>query len=191
MSNLQMLLRHLGHWTSQQSWSEVHADAYLDRRNPTSDHQGLTSAFLHLSTSVNTSPVHLLAARTLPRVSTCSNLSPPANTTALTSNAPSRPLGARTALVLLTPANTTASTSNAPSRPIGVRTLPVPPITSLQALPRKKKYYVIIVGKCTGEECGLCYGVKRRKESRSGTSQNPQTPTPNLTPTKNNKSHVL
>ena len=35
------------------------------------------------------------------------------------------------------------------------------------------------------EECGLCYGVKRRKESRSGTSQNPQTPTPNLTPTKN------
>ena len=42
-----------------------------------------------------------------------------------------------------------------------------------------------------GEEHGLCYGVKRRKESRSGTSQNPQTPTPNLTPTKNNKSHVL
>ena len=41
------------------------------------------------------------------------------------------------------------------------------------------------------EERGLCYGVKRRKESRSGTSQNPQTPTPNLTPTKNNKSHVL
>ena len=41
------------------------------------------------------------------------------------------------------------------------------------------------------EERGLCYGVKRGKESRSGTSQNPQTPTPNLTPTKNNKSHVL
>ena len=36
-----------------------------------------------------------------------------------------------------------------------------------------------------GEEHGLCYGVKRRKESRSGTSQNPQIPTPNLTPTKN------
>ena len=33
------------------------------------------------------------------------------------------------------------------------------------------------------EEHGLCYGVKRRKESRSGTSQNPQTPTQNLTPT--------
>ena len=41
------------------------------------------------------------------------------------------------------------------------------------------------------EEHGLCYGVKRRKESRSGTSQNPQTPTPNLTPIKNNKSHIL
>ena len=37
----------------------------------------------------------------------------------------------------------------------------------------------------SAEECGLCYGVKRRKESRSGTSQNPQTPTPNLTSTKN------
>ena len=41
------------------------------------------------------------------------------------------------------------------------------------------------------EEHGLCYEVKRRKESRSGTGQNPQTPTPNLTPTKNNKSHIL
>ena len=46
-------------------------------------------------------------------------------------------------------------------------------------------------GDGAAEERGLCYGVKRRKESRSGTSQNPQTPTPNLTPTKNNKSHVL
>ena len=35
------------------------------------------------------------------------------------------------------------------------------------------------------EERGLCYGVKRGAASRSGTSQNPQTPTPNLTPTKN------
>ena len=35
------------------------------------------------------------------------------------------------------------------------------------------------------EEHGLCYGVKRGAASRSGTSQNPQTPTPNLTPTKN------
>ena len=35
------------------------------------------------------------------------------------------------------------------------------------------------------EEHGLCYGVKGGKESRSGTSQTPQTPTPNLTPTKN------
>ena len=42
-----------------------------------------------------------------------------------------------------------------------------------------------------GEEHGLYYGVKRGAMSRSGISQNPQTPTPNLTPTKNNKSHVL
>ena len=51
-----------------------------------------------------------------------------------------------------------------------------------------QRQYQILSG---AEERGLCYGVKRRKESRSGTSQNPQTPTPNLTPTKNNKSHVL
>ena len=150
MSNLQMLLCHLCHQTSQQSRSEVHADACLNKCDPTSDCQGLTSAFLCLSTLANTSPVHLLAARTLPRVSTHSNLSQPANTTVLTSDAPSCPLGVRTALVLLTPANTAASTSNAPSHPIGVRTSPVPPITLLQASPRKKKYYVIIVGKCTG-----------------------------------------
>ena len=42
-----------------------------------------------------------------------------------------------------------------------------------------------------GEECGLCYGVKRRKESRSGTSQNPQTPTPNLTPKHKNTKHMF
>ena len=49
----------------------------------------------------------------------------------------------------------------------------------------------IVIDADSVEERGLCYGVERRKESRSGTSQNPQTPTPNLTPTKNNKSHVL
>jgi hypothetical protein len=37
-----------------------------------------------------------------------------------------------------------------------------------------------------GEVRGLCYGVKRGAARRYGTSQNPQTPTPNLTPTKNN-----
>jgi hypothetical protein len=36
------------------------------------------------------------------------------------------------------------------------------------------------------EVCGLCYGVKRGAARRYETSQNPQTPTPNLTPTKNN-----
>ena len=36
-----------------------------------------------------------------------------------------------------------------------------------------------------GEEHGICYGVKRGSVSRSGTSPNPQTPTPNLTPIKN------
>ena len=48
-----------------------------------------------------------------------------------------------------------------------------------------------VVWNLHAEERGLCYGVKRGAASRSGTSQNPQTPTPNLTPTKNNKSHVL
>lgn len=151
-SNLQLLLRHLGHRTSQQSRPEVHADACLDGRDPTSDSQGLTSAFSRLSTSANTSPVRSLAARTVPRASTRSNLSTPANTAALTSDAPSRPFGVRTAPVFSTPANlnTAASTSNAPSRPLGVRTAPVSAARSPQASPRKKKYYVIIVGKCTG-----------------------------------------
>ena len=36
-----------------------------------------------------------------------------------------------------------------------------------------------------GEEHDICYGVKRGSASRSGTSPNPQTPTPNLTPIKN------
>ena len=35
------------------------------------------------------------------------------------------------------------------------------------------------------EECGLCYEVKRGNASRSGTTQNPQTPTPNLHQSKN------
>jgi hypothetical protein len=148
MSNLQMLLRHLGHRTSQQSRSEAHADACLDGRDPNSNSQGLTSAFSRLSTSANTSPVRSLAARTVPRVSTCSNCSTPANTTALTSDAPSRPLGVRAAPVLLTPPNIAASTSNAPSH-LGVRTTPGSATMLLQASPRKKKYYVIVVGKCT------------------------------------------
>ena len=38
---------------------------------------------------------------------------------------------------------------------------------------------------CITEEHGICYGVKRGSVSRSGTSPNPQTPTPNLTPIKN------
>jgi hypothetical protein len=37
---------------------------------------------------------------------------------------------------------------------------------------------------------GLCYGVKREDASRSGTSQNPQTPTPNLTPTPKTTDHT-
>lgn len=123
-SNLQLLLRHLGHRTPQQSRSEVHADAYLDGHDPTSDGEGLTSAFSRLSTSVNSSPVRSLAARTVPRVSARSNLS--------------------------TPANTAASTSDALSLPLGVRTAPHTAGMSPQTSPRKKKYYVIIVGKCTG-----------------------------------------
>jgi len=42
-----------------------------------------------------------------------------------------------------------------------------------------------------GEECDLCYGVKRANASRSGTSQNPQTPTPNQHQSQKHKSHVL
>ena len=45
--------------------------------------------------------------------------------------------------------------------------------------------YNTIMG-VTGEVCGLCYGVKRAAARGSGMDQNPQTPTPNLTPTKNN-----
>jgi len=41
------------------------------------------------------------------------------------------------------------------------------------------------------EERDLCYGVKRRSTSRSGTSQNPQTPTPNQHQSQKHKSHVL
>jgi hypothetical protein len=47
-----------------------------------------------------------------------------------------------------------------------------------QAIPLPKK--------ATGEVRDLCYGVKRGAVRGSGTSQNPQTPTPNQTPTKNN-----
>jgi len=42
-----------------------------------------------------------------------------------------------------------------------------------------------------GEERDLCYRVKRRSTSRSGTSQNPQTPTPNQHQSQKHKSHVL
>ena len=47
--------------------------------------------------------------------------------------------------------------------------------------------------KCAGsdEERDLCYGVKRANASRSGTSQNPQTPTPNQHQSQKHKSHVL
>ena len=41
------------------------------------------------------------------------------------------------------------------------------------------------------EERDLCYRVKRRSTSRSGTSQNPQTPTPNQHQSQKHKSHVL
>ena len=41
------------------------------------------------------------------------------------------------------------------------------------------------------EERDLCYGVKRANASRSGTSQNPQTPTPNQHQSQKHKSHVL
>ena len=42
-----------------------------------------------------------------------------------------------------------------------------------------------------GEERDLCYRVKRANVSRSGTSQNPQTPTPNQHQSQKHKSHVL
>jgi len=41
------------------------------------------------------------------------------------------------------------------------------------------------------EERDLCYGVKRANASRSGTSQNPQTPTPNQHQSQKHKTHVL
>jgi len=41
------------------------------------------------------------------------------------------------------------------------------------------------------EERDLCYRVKRANASRSGTSQNPQTPTPNQHQSQKHKSHVL
>jgi len=41
------------------------------------------------------------------------------------------------------------------------------------------------------EEHDLCYGVKRENASRSGTSQNPQTPTPNQHQSQKHKSHIL
>jgi len=41
------------------------------------------------------------------------------------------------------------------------------------------------------EERDLCYRVKRRSTSRSGTSQNPQTPTPNQHQSQKYKSHIL
>ena len=56
---------------------------------------------------------------------------------------------------------------------------------------RQSELSTQVDAKAIAEERGLCYGVKRGAANRSGTSQNPQTPTPNLTPTKNNKSHVL
>jgi hypothetical protein len=74
------------------------------------------------------------------------------------------------------------SYSNTPTN--GTRVLVISdPITTL--LYSEKCFWICI------EVHGLCYGVKTGNASRSGTSQNPQTPTPNLTPTKNNKSHVL
>ena len=156
MSNLQALLRHLGHRTPPQSWPEVHEDACLDGRDPTSDSQDLTSAFSCLLTSANSSPVRLLAARTVASVPARSNLSTPANTTASANSSPVHSLAVRTVprvstrTSLSTPANTMASTSGAPSLPLGVRTTPVAGDMSLQAGPRKKKYYVVVVGKCTG-----------------------------------------
>lgn len=155
-SNLQALLRHLGHRTPQQSRSEVHTDACLDGRDPTSDSQDLMSAFSRLSTSANSSPARSLAARTVPTVPAHSNLLTPANTTASVNSSPVRSLVARTlprvsaSSNLSTPANTMASTSGAPSVPLGVRTVPVIAGESRQTSPRKKKYYVVMVGKCTG-----------------------------------------
>ena len=92
----------------------------------TSNSQDLMSTFSRLSTSANSSPVHPLAVKTVPRVSGCSNLS--------------------------TSANTMASTSDAPSLPLGVRTVPdnARTLSQMQSSPRKKKYYVVIVGKCAG-----------------------------------------
>ena len=50
---------------------------------------------------------------------------------------------------------------------------------------------LFVIQMSPGEERDLCYRVKRRSTSRSGTSQNPQTPTPNQHQSQKHKSHVL
>ena len=169
-SNLQALLRHLGHQNRQRSRPEVQADACLDGRDVTSDlafdSQDLTSAFSRLSTSVNSSPVRPLGMKTVPRVSRRDITDLTSNSQDLTStfsrlstsanSSPVRPLAVKTVprvsgcSNLSTSANTMASTSDAPSLPLGVRTVPdnARTLSQMQSSPRKKKYYVVIVGKC-------------------------------------------
>jgi len=57
----------------------------------------------------------------------------------------------------------------------------------------QKRVQMAVYGRLpsVAEERDLCYRVKRATASRSGTSQNPQTPTPNQHQSQKHKSHVL
>ncbi|EDR04140.1 uncharacterized protein LACBIDRAFT_330707 [Laccaria bicolor S238N-H82] len=96
-------------------------DPSLDGRDPSSEVQNLASAFAGLSTSTNPTPIGSLAART----------------TQVPDRRQHQPSPFRTVVLQRT-------------SPLALRTVPLSASESGMSSPIKKRYYGILVGKCTG-----------------------------------------